>query len=116
MTELCLWCKEPLTNDIDRRRNIRAHVECSIRLVIGPASHLRKNCPCYGGFERDPEGFSKRDAARMTVLEALKMGLPLDFGVMGWSRSELQRFRPSNYAQLPKEIQHEIDATLNGTL
>jgi len=43
------------------------HPECMARSVIGSVGHQRRTCPCYGGTESDPEGMTKREAARAAV-------------------------------------------------
>jgi hypothetical protein len=45
------------------------HQECQLRSIIGGVNHLAGNCSCCGGREPpDPEGLSRREAAREAVL------------------------------------------------
>jgi hypothetical protein len=75
----CIWCDEPIAADdrgigsalLESVGNIIAvspayyHVECWIRQTLGSTGHQLKLCPCFGGtYEGEPEGMSKRDAAR----------------------------------------------------
>lgn len=40
------------------------HQECTIRSIIGSVGHQEKRCSCFGGTEEDPEGMTKREAAK----------------------------------------------------
>ena len=65
--ETCHHCGEGFLEgdmgEIDLGGNAFHH-ECTIRLVAGSLGHQRKKCSCYGGTEEDPEGLSKREAAK----------------------------------------------------
>lgn len=75
--ETCIHCGEAfapgdrrfpimsLGQDGARRRY--AHRECSLRQVVGSVGHQFGRCSCHGGKEEDPEGLTKRDAARAAV-------------------------------------------------
>jgi hypothetical protein len=43
------------------------HRECLIRLAVGPAAHILKECSCYGGTRHDPPKMSKREAAKLAA-------------------------------------------------
>lgn len=68
---ICRRCEEPITA-ADRKSPARLdgnamHYECGLRIVIGSVGHLRKECWCFGGTSEDPEGMTKREAARAAV-------------------------------------------------
>ncbi len=63
----CHWCEEPVT-DADPPVNASGslHRECAYRAACGSLAHLMRKCSCYvpGSQEGDPEGMTKREAAR----------------------------------------------------
>lgn len=71
----CLHCEEPVLpeersqvsyflNAEGTVENRRTHWECQARSVIGSVGHQLGMCSCQGGTFEDPQGLSKRDAAR----------------------------------------------------
>ena len=74
--EPCHWCEEPIREG-ERvailpcigRGPVVYHAECLGRVVLGPAAHQLRKCPCFGGTETEdpPPGMSKREAAREAV-------------------------------------------------
>lgn len=63
----CLWCDEQITPADDLAPNMRPpmHWECGLRSVAGGLNHQRGLCSCCGGsLDPDPEGMTRRDAAR----------------------------------------------------
>lgn len=67
---VCYWCKEPVLPH-EARAPIPhqiAHWECGLRAVVGGLNHLNGQCSCCGGtLPPDPEGVSRREAARMAA-------------------------------------------------
>jgi len=73
----CLYCEELIATDdsgvfmmyltVDGPRRVPEHRECFLRHVFGSVGHQRGKCSCYGGTEEDPEGMTKREAARAAV-------------------------------------------------
>jgi hypothetical protein len=45
------------------------HRECMVRMIVGSVGHLRRTCSCYGGDQEDPEGVTRREAARAAEKE-----------------------------------------------
>jgi hypothetical protein len=47
------------------------HRDCHLRTVLGSVAHIQKLCSCFvpGASDGDPEGMTKREAARAAVLE-----------------------------------------------
>lgn len=69
MTQCCYWCNEPIL-PTERRApiNLPAHWECGLRSAVGGLNHLNGLCSCCGGtLAPDPEGVSRREAARMAA-------------------------------------------------
>lgn len=65
---VCLWCEEEiLSPDTESQATVDVHQECMFRMVSGSAAHLLKECSCYGGDREDPPGFSKREAALLSL-------------------------------------------------
>lgn len=67
---VCVYCSEPITEG--ERRAIDfvqpVHWECGIRSVVGGLNHLNGLCVCCGGtLPPDPEGTTKREAAKMAA-------------------------------------------------
>ncbi|HEY7233875.1 MAG TPA: hypothetical protein VH539_06975 [Gemmatimonadaceae bacterium] len=59
---------------------IYLHRECQLRGVLGSVSHIQKLCSCYvpGSLCGDPEGMTRREAARAAVREYERLeGFPL---------------------------------------
>lgn len=42
----------------------RIHLECVLRMAVGSVGHQRRECSCFGGTKDDPEGMTRREAAR----------------------------------------------------
>lgn len=63
----CLYCEEPILPDEPHNEiaNGSLHVECNVRMLMGSAAHQLRECHCYGGNREDPEGMTRRDAARL---------------------------------------------------
>jgi hypothetical protein len=40
------------------------HFECFMRMIVGPVSHQLQKCSCFGGDERDPPEWTRRQAAK----------------------------------------------------
>jgi len=78
--EACIWCDESIAKDDSGvgmplaepigKTGLRVsmtyyHVECWVRMLVGSTGHQLRLCPCFGGdYEGEPEGMSRRDAAR----------------------------------------------------
>jgi hypothetical protein len=45
------------------------HRECMVRMIVGSVGHQRRTCSCFGGAEEDPEGVTRREAARAAEKE-----------------------------------------------
>jgi hypothetical protein len=71
--DVCIGCDEVVFERDDRTSIIDGstgqrrwgHFECAMRMAIGSAAHLNRECSCYvpGSHEGDPDGVSRRDAA-----------------------------------------------------
>ena len=70
----CLWCEEHFRRGdsisdvpVHTAAGLRyQHVECAVRSVVGGLNHLNGLCCCCGGaMPPDPEGITRREAARM---------------------------------------------------
>lgn len=79
----CPYCDEPVS-ELELRAQVYwhtepkqrwAHYECSVRQTVGSVAHQLGKCSCYGGTEDDPEGMTKREAAKA----ALNLAKVLDF-------------------------------------
>lgn len=106
---LCMWCGEELEVE-DRLKPIQGHQECSFRAVIGSVGHIQHKCSCYGGTVEDPVGMSRRDAARLAVIEHFKTSGAAPWGNL--TQEERARLRPSIYGTLPPSEQWAIDTAL----
>lgn len=68
----CIHCTEEIMTT-DRTHKYSGgplvHRECFLRQIFGSVSHQAKMCSCFvpGSSCGDPEGMSKREAARMAV-------------------------------------------------
>lgn len=65
----CVFCGEHVGSDeaSDARVNGQeVHYECALRAVVGSVAHVERRCSCYvpGSTCGDPEGLTKREAAR----------------------------------------------------
>ena len=65
---VCEYCDEPIQpgegeNDVGGRA---FHAECFFRMVMGCVAHIEKRCSCFvpGSNDHDPEGMTRREAAR----------------------------------------------------
>jgi hypothetical protein len=71
--KICPYCDEPvLPGDpiapFSGRWFAPTHWECGLRSVVGGINHLNGLCCCCGGtLQPDPEGVSRRTAARMAA-------------------------------------------------
>jgi hypothetical protein len=71
-TAKCLYCSEPVLES-DRIgpypvNGEPVHWECGLRCVVGGLNHLNGQCSCCGGtLPPDPEGCTRREAARMAA-------------------------------------------------
>lgn len=75
----CLHCKEEvkpdepscemtvLSDDFKTSEMRLIHRECMLRKVFGSVSHQLGKCSCHGGSEEDPEGMTRREAAKASV-------------------------------------------------
>jgi hypothetical protein len=45
------------------------HLECWTRMLVGSVGHQRRTCSCFGGTQEDPEGATRREAARAAAKE-----------------------------------------------
>lgn len=54
------------------------HLDCHLRGIVGGLNHLRGTCTCCGGTDDpDPPNVSRREAARLAVIEWEKtIGIP----------------------------------------
>lgn len=66
---VCYWCGEEIkAGERVAPSNLAAHWECGLRSVVGGLNHLNGNCSCCGGsLPPDPEGCTRREAARMAA-------------------------------------------------
>lgn len=69
MANRCARCSEEITV-LDLRApfdETPLHYECGLRMALGSIAHVEKRCGCYvpGSDAGDPEGVSKRQAARL---------------------------------------------------
>lgn len=68
---VCEWCDERILPD-EKLADVTGgmfHVECSLRMVVGPLAHIERKCSCFvpGSTAHDPEELTRRDAARAAV-------------------------------------------------
>jgi hypothetical protein len=73
----CLFCEEVITEndqgvlmpllDSQACRLVPKHRECYLRHIFGSVGHQMKTCSCYGGTQEDPEGMTRREAAKAAV-------------------------------------------------
>lgn len=70
--DICPYCDEPVL-PTDRKgpypvNGVDVHWECGLRSAVGGVNHLNGNCSCCGGtLPPDPEGVTRREAARMAA-------------------------------------------------
>ena len=73
----CLWCDEEVLagEKSEALANGTMHWECALRWVAGPVAHLQRKCSCYvsGSEENDPEGMTRREAAKAAAQLYLKL-------------------------------------------
>jgi len=67
---ICYWCDEPiLPNEPTAPFTPSQHWECGLRSVFGGVNHINGLCSCCGGnLDPDPEGLSRREAAKAAAL------------------------------------------------
>lgn len=71
----CIYCDEPVRINEDAEvvntpeGPKYAHPECNFRAIMGSVSHIERRCGCYvpGATETDPEGMTRREAAKAAV-------------------------------------------------
>jgi hypothetical protein len=76
----CCWCSEPIDEGDDgmlvpavllpgKPSRVAYHYECHLRTIVGGVNHQMGRCTCCpGGTEPpDPPGFSRREAALLSV-------------------------------------------------
>ena len=85
----CMWCEEELVEGdqgfvmpcgsvitMDEETKIfdkmvatfaAVHLDCFLREIVGSVGHQTKQCSCFGGDTEDPEGMTKREAAKASV-------------------------------------------------
>ena len=76
----CLYCEEivrledfgDVVNTPEGPRP--AHQECNFRAIMGGVAHIEGRCGCYvtGATETDPEGMTRREAAKAAVVAYYK--------------------------------------------
>lgn len=76
---VCQWCQEPLSPDdpwYDFPDGPLLHQACAMRQVIGSVAHLEQPCGCFipGSTSGDPEGMTRRDAAKAAVHVFMQLG------------------------------------------
>lgn len=71
--QTCLHCGEKFTEGDQGLTDMAGnamHIECDLRAVLGGANHIRETCACFGGTDDpDPPGVTKREAAKLAVIE-----------------------------------------------
>jgi len=77
----CLHCGEIFMADDQGVTDMQGkpmHLECHLRMIVGGVNHIRGTCSCYGGTDDpDPPNVSKREAARLAMIEwEKKIGFP----------------------------------------
>jgi hypothetical protein len=77
----CLRCKETFVDGDQGMTDVLGqsmHLECQLRSIIGGVNHIKGTCACCGGTDDpDPPNVSKREAARLAVIEwEKKIGIP----------------------------------------
>jgi hypothetical protein len=77
---VCLHCGEIFMQGdrgVTDMQGQAMHLECQIRGIVGGVNHIRGTCLCCGGTDDpDPPNVSKREAARLAVLEWGKKNVP----------------------------------------
>lgn len=108
----CLWCEEPILPEevMPHAPMTQMHRECVLRSVLGPEAHHRRACHCFGGTEHDPVGASKRDAARLSIIEYMRQSAHTP--MHEWPLMERVKLRPSNFESLSAEDRWSIDKAL----
>jgi hypothetical protein len=83
----CDYCEEEILPG-ERAPNPGSdfHHECLFRMGVGSVGHVNRRCNCYGGNEGDPEGMTRREAARA----ALELYLKLDTAHIRWNMNRLE--------------------------
>lgn len=109
----CLWCEEVIlpSEVMPHAPLTQMHRECVLRNTLGSAGHLQRQCSCYGGVGTgDPPDATKRDAARLAVVEFTRR-TPNSL-TRSWPIAERLNLRPSNFNDLTGEEQWSIDKAL----
>lgn len=76
--ERCTHCEEPIDEGeqgvVYAGNTGAAHLECFLRDIFGSVAHIRRECSCFvkGSTKGDPEGLTRREAARAAVVEYLE--------------------------------------------
>lgn len=81
----CHWCDEPvLAGDKLAPGFVGSqptHWECGLRSVAGGLNHQRGQCSCCGGtLDPDPEGMTRREAARAAAWHYMRPAYIEDHG------------------------------------
>lgn len=85
--QACIYCGEPIAAgevgilmpwyDGVVTKEVPQHRECTIRGIFGSVGHLTKACHCFGGNAEDPEGMTKRQAAKAAAEMVAVLGRPM---------------------------------------
>ncbi len=111
--EKCDFCEEEILpgEKPPHAPLVRMHNECMLRNILGSVAHHQQKCSCFGGTENDPAGVSRRDAARLAVIEfARHSGNSM---LAGWPIMKRVHLRPTNFNELSAEERWAIDRTLH---
>lgn len=70
----CGWCEEAIVEGDkglimdamleEGATTLPYHKECFARSIFGSVGHQEKKCHCFGGNTEDPEGMTRREAAK----------------------------------------------------
>ena len=68
----CIFCDEPVLPEDESDESVNCkpvHRECMARSLLGSVAHAQRRCSCFipGSTEGDPDGMTKREAARAAV-------------------------------------------------
>jgi hypothetical protein len=77
-TDICGWCDEEVLDG--ERSPSSMHHECLFRSVCGSLAHQQRLCSCYvpGSTAGDPEGMTRREAAKAALDYWVEHPQPLD--------------------------------------
>lgn len=85
MRKVCDWCGEPLVRGDTcltplvgggDKKYLLYHSECHMRQFIGSLAHIEGRCSCFvpGATCTDPEGMTRREAAKAALAAWRKQG------------------------------------------